>query len=127
MPMYEDYREKYKQYFGMDFSNNYEVHHIDFNRENNAISNLVLLPRTLHREYHKALRKTPFWSVCHEQLDGDCIFPTKVTDCNNLDLWFDIDRITELYTVLKKCCMWYDYKLYLEGKIPNVHNIKMKE
>ena len=31
----------------------FEIHHIDFNRENNDISNLVALPKKVHRDYHK--------------------------------------------------------------------------
>ena len=42
------YREKYKRYYGIEFGKDFVIHHIDFDRENNDISNLVLLPRELH-------------------------------------------------------------------------------
>lgn len=48
----KDYREKYKRYYNIDFGSEYVVHHIDENRQNNDISNLLLLPRELHSKYH---------------------------------------------------------------------------
>lgn len=48
----KNYRYKYKRYYGIEFSKDFDVHHIDFNRENNDISNLILLPKKLHRKYH---------------------------------------------------------------------------
>lgn len=48
----ENYRLKYKRYYGIDFDNKYDVHHIDFDRTNNDISNLILLPKELHAKYH---------------------------------------------------------------------------
>ncbi len=35
----------------------FDVHHLDHNRENNDISNLVALPKELHKKYHS------FWMV----------------------------------------------------------------
>ena len=32
--------------------NLYEIHHIDFNRNNNNFNNLVLLPKKLHHQFH---------------------------------------------------------------------------
>lgn len=48
-----DYRRFYKDYYGIDFGLDFDVHHIDFNRENNRIDNLILLPKEVHRTYHK--------------------------------------------------------------------------
>ena len=48
-----DYRKLYKEYYNIEFSNLYEIHHIDRNRENNSIENLILLPKELHSKYHK--------------------------------------------------------------------------
>ena len=51
----KNYREKYKRYYGIDFGEDYVVHHIDLDRTNNDISNLVLLPKELHAKYHLIL------------------------------------------------------------------------
>lgn len=48
----KNYRLKYKRYYGIEFSSGYDVHHIDFDRTNNDISNLILLPKELHAKYH---------------------------------------------------------------------------
>lgn len=50
-----DYRQLYKDYYGIQFGNDMVVHHIDFDRSNNDIANLLLLPNRLHSQYHFAL------------------------------------------------------------------------
>lgn len=35
----------------------YDIHHIDFNRSNNNIKNLVSLPKRVHADYHKTLNQ----------------------------------------------------------------------
>ena len=47
-----DYRKKYEQYYGIKLTIDYAIHHIDFDRTNNEIENLLLLPRKLHAKYH---------------------------------------------------------------------------
>lgn len=49
-----DYRSFYEKQTKLKLPKNFEVHHMDFNRSNNKISNLVALPRNLHRKYHEA-------------------------------------------------------------------------
>lgn len=53
--MGEDYRKKYKKHFNIEFGKEYAIHHIDFDRKNNNINNLLLLPRGLHNKYHACL------------------------------------------------------------------------
>lgn len=48
-----DYVKYYENFFGIKWDRKkYEVHHIDHNRENNDISNLILLPKKVHRNLH---------------------------------------------------------------------------
>ena len=47
-----DYRQLYKDYYGIEFGEDMAVHHIDFDRSNNDVSNLLLLPERLHAKYH---------------------------------------------------------------------------
>ena len=51
----KNYRLKYKRYYNIDFDDTYDVHHIDFNHNNNDIDNLILLPKALHSKYHFCL------------------------------------------------------------------------
>lgn len=51
-----NYTKYYAEYFKIEWDKKmYEVHHIDQNRENNNIDNLILLPKKLHRELHAVL------------------------------------------------------------------------
>lgn len=47
-----NYRQYYKDYFGIEFGSEMAVHHIDFDRSNNDIGNLLLIPKELHAKYH---------------------------------------------------------------------------
>lgn len=47
-----NYRKIYAKHYGIVISPEYAVHHIDGNRENNDIENLLLLPLKLHSKYH---------------------------------------------------------------------------
>lgn len=66
-----DYRELYEKHYGITIPLGYEIHHIDFNRENNNIENLLLLPKDLHKKLHKV----------------------RNTSCVNLDGFFDFQGI----------------------------------
>lgn len=66
----KDYRKKYKRHYGIDFDRTYVVHHIDEDRENNDINNLLLLPSALHSKYHTY--KSMFL-MCLEHSNGFCL------------------------------------------------------
>lgn len=51
----ENYRQKYMDHYGIEIGDYFDIHHIDFDRSNNDISNLILLPRSLHQRYHQCL------------------------------------------------------------------------
>lgn len=46
-----DYRQYYKEYYNVDFGDDYVVHHMDFDDNNNDIYNLLMLPKKLYRRY----------------------------------------------------------------------------
>ena len=47
-----DYRQFYKDYYGIEFGDDYVVHHIDMDKTNNDIRNLLLLPKSLYAKYN---------------------------------------------------------------------------
>lgn len=53
----KDYRKLYKEHYGIDFGSEYVIHHIDENRNNNDISNLILIPSTLHSQFHGVMQE----------------------------------------------------------------------
>lgn len=112
----KDYRLKYKRYFNIDFSNNYVIHHIDLNHNNNDINNLLLLPKKLHSSYH-----------FHVEIMKSVKMPLKITGngCNNQNYYLNI--LCDFLNVLKECNKWFDFKMYLEGIMPNIHNIKLED
>lgn len=50
-----NYRKFYKETTGIDIPKNFDVHHIDGDRSNNDIMNLVAIPRNIHQAYHHYL------------------------------------------------------------------------
>ena len=53
----KDYRAIYKEFYDIEFDSSFVIHHIDFDRTNNDIDNLILLPRGLHSKYHQVIRE----------------------------------------------------------------------
>ena len=48
----KDYRKYYVKETGKSIPEGYEVHHIDANRKNNKIDNLIALTRNVHKTVH---------------------------------------------------------------------------
>jgi len=49
------YRQKYEFLTGLLVPKGFEIHHIDLNRNNNHIKNLVALPNKVHKKFHAIL------------------------------------------------------------------------
>jgi len=114
----KNYRLKYKRYYGIEFSSDYSIHHIDLNHNNNDINNLLLLPKELHNRYHFYLSMLTNFKI--EEL-------FKITSniiCNNT---YYTNILEDFIPVIKECKKWCDYKMYLDGYLPNIHNIKLED
>lgn len=112
----KDYKMKYKRYYGIDFdSKKYEIHHLDLNHNNNGIENLLLLPKDLHHKYHFYLS-----SVVNQSIGNGRIHSSIQSSENYL-----INCLLKFIPIYQECNKWYDYKLFLDGIIPNIHNIKI--
>ena len=108
----KNYRKKYKRHYNIDFDSSYAIHHIDGNHENNDINNLVLLPAKLHSKYH-----------FQKQIIDAQKIPTMISGNSASSETYYLNCIEEFIETLKECNKWYDYKMYLEGHIPNIHGI----
>lgn len=109
-----NYRKIYCSHYGIaDPGPDFDIHHIDCNRENNNVENLILLPQRLHHQYHFAM------SAFNSAAD-----PTKVTFDARIDienryerkmLRILIDALDEIenWRVLKDNA---DMKIFMEGR-----------
>ena len=105
----KNYRLKYKRYYGIDFSDDYVIHHIDFDRSNNDISNLLLLPSELHQRYHFYLTSLcgPYWK------EGKLTIETKLSPFGLIPYNND-DLLLGLIETVKECQKWIEYKNNLD-------------
>lgn len=46
----------YKEEIG-DYPPDWQIHHIDCNKQNNSIDNLIAIPRDLHYKLHRMMKK----------------------------------------------------------------------
>lgn len=78
-----NYRKFYKETTGVEIPKGFDVHHIDGNRSNNDIMNLVAIPRNVHRSYHS-----------HEMFLGEKLCFT--VNCNPASYNYHINGIIKL-------------------------------
>lgn len=105
----KNYRLKYKRYYGIDFGSDYVIHHIDFDRNNNDISNLLLLPTELHQRYHFYLTALcgPSWKT------GELLLNTKLSRFGLIPYSSD-EMLLGLIETIKECQKWLLYKEHLD-------------
>lgn len=100
------YNLRYKQLTGRDIPKGFEVHHINVNRNNNEISNLVLLPTKLHRRYHTIRDRVLSFRSCesHDGILFDMgLFNPEQTE---LDPYNHIKLFQDLYDIMDLCNNW---------------------
>ena len=86
------------------------------------INNLMLLPKKLHNKYHWLLNSVNNDDNNIFQKTFNSIIQSSILNGDN----YNLKSIKELVEVIQECNIWYDYKLYLDGTIPNIHNITEK-
>ena len=116
-----NYIKFYKKTTNKDFdSKKYSIHHIDGNRQNNDISNLVMLPKALHCKYH-------FYS---RDLVNPIKFTVKILSVLDGGQGYDdyaMNALENFIQCRKECCKWCDYREYLLGYIPNIHHLSTED
>ena len=96
------YRQFYEDKTGVHIPNSYDIHHIDIDRDNNGITNLVAIPSYLHVQIHKALNELPpKYITAHFQ------------DVSFLHYW---EQLKEYELVFKKVGLCIDFRNYLYFK-----------
>jgi len=64
-----EYQAKYIYLTKSIIPDNFDIHHIDGNRNNNLIDNLVCLPVKLHSDYHKYFMNGDFEKLEQTELN----------------------------------------------------------
>lgn len=101
MVVYMNYKKFYKKVLNIEYDSKlYHIHHIDGDRNNNNISNLLLLPKTLHIKLHNFLKKINKFTI------NDII---NIHNICNIDYYTDI--MCEYYIFISNDIeIWYNYK-----------------
>ena len=85
----KNYRRIYEEYYGIKIPEGFIIHHIDSNRDNNNISNLLMLPKTLHSRYHFYLTS---FSIDYCKLD--------------MSLMYNLQALEGLASAVSDCAKW---------------------
>lgn len=97
-----NYREKYKRHYGIEFGREYAVHHIDGDRSNDDIANLILLPLALHSKYHHYTTMMQIYAQ-----DGFC-FDLTYSGMSVRSLRFA--QLDDLRVLFRELQPWIEYK-----------------
>lgn len=100
-----NYRDKYKKHYNINFDRNFDIHHLDFNHENNEMSNLLLLPKQLHEQYHRlvnALRGE----------NGKITISCRIVMENGTN--YEVQMMRQFCEVMEEIQKWKLYKVELE-------------
>jgi len=113
------YKKIYQECLGIKIDGSlYDIHHLDENRKNNRLENLLMLPKGLHHKYH--FYKNKLSNI--EPFITDIITVKSYGQGYNNQI---ISVINNFIQVWEECNKWADYKLYLLGEIGNIHGIEV--
>ena len=110
------YRRHYENITNKKVPSNFDIHHLDKNRENNNINNLVALPRQTHKNLHK-----------YDNIDLNVKLhkiPKGIIEGGNGYLYYMISQLTRYSIIYESVSKWIDYRDYLLDRIIDYHNIK---
>lgn len=90
--MAKNYSKIYAEHFGIKWDKKkFDVHHIDGDRENNSIDNLVLLPKELHIGLHKLKFNLKYFK--HNYFDFDTFEKKMLNGISEFESEYTIDYL----------------------------------
>lgn len=104
-----NYRRLYKQHYKIEFGAEYVIHHIDGDRSNNAISNLLLLPRDLHGKYHAYLNQA---NMSINAYGGLCM---ELTFNDATVFNYQLSELNRVFEITKEIFPWIEYKMLADN------------
>ena len=112
---HSDYRKFYADFFGISWDRKkYQIHHIDGDRTNNKISNLILLPTELHKELHAVFSSVP---INDELTIKEATLAMASDVMNGWSNWDLNYALPQRIAVLRKCIPYGMFKnvMYSDG------------
>jgi hypothetical protein len=104
-------RKLYAELTGKELPGGFDVHHINFNPQDNDILNLVSLPQITHSEYHRCLDK--LGSSCFSR---NSFIPNQSSNFLEFQLNYFHESLEDLLKIGKiysEICHWINFRNYL--------------
>jgi hypothetical protein len=112
------YKQKYETLTGLKVPKNFIIHHINCNRDDDRITNLVAIPLSIHSLYHKKLSFMNM-TLTPQELNKPIIdlsfHDTGGTEVTGLSI---VEKMTEFFELQQKGCFWVGYRNALLSIIP---------
>lgn len=98
-----DYRKIYTEYYHFEIPTDWDIHHIDYNHNNNNPNNLVALPKSLHQQLHLAYSEMKQFEP-DERVEFVC-YSGKANSYNTY-----LDYLTRYLEVLSTCVKYMNLR-----------------
>lgn len=108
-----NYRKYYEKETNKKIPKGWDVHHLDFNRKNNNISNLVALPKELHSKYHFLLQQT---GIISNPISFDFFIPSGISDRGIFQLPYELRALKSLIDTYSDIQFYISYREDLINK-----------
>lgn len=109
-----NYRKIYEAATGKDMPSDFDVHHLDFNRLNNEIANLVAVPKLIHEKYHTTLNST---NLAVEPIIFKDAIPKFGENGGGNYFSYRVQSLSEYLTYYLEVQEWLIFKEFLLGNI----------
>ena len=113
--MVKNYKKFYEQKTGIKIPFGFDIHHLNCFKTDISFENLLMLPNELHSKLHELM---PY--IDNQRFHLELLSHDEAGHHHNEFLY---DKIKAYMKIYRKCCMWKDYKQFIMGKLPNIHNI----
>jgi len=117
-----NYRKFYIEETGKNIPDNYEVHHIDADRKNNKIKNLIALPRNFHKVLHAHIGLLPketlikllsLYNKTNKNFTNNALATWIFRRLKEIGVSKEIIKRNKAHISYRKLCSWSNYQYYI--------------